>query len=189
MLIETSASTASSWKRSRTSRAARAAPAEAQRLASCVLDQRVSAGERPVRVVRGEGEREALQIAGAGGVVGGARAVGGAGQGGDVRGGALAAGGDTAARAGSQLAQQLVQAPALTRHVMAGGGGQALERAGAIGDRAPAVSVQAAGAPAQVRMGGPAVDRDRRLRGVGGGRAGHGGDVVDQGAVGVVADR
>ena len=48
---------------------------------------------------------------------------------------------------------------------------------------------QAAGAAVQLGAGGAAVDRDRGLGGVGRGRAAHGGDVVDQRPVGVVADR
>ena len=57
------ARTRSSWKRTDTARAARAAAALVTSAPSSVLDQRVAAGERALGVVGGERQRQALEVA------------------------------------------------------------------------------------------------------------------------------
>ena len=66
---------------------------------------------------------------------------------------------------------------------------QLREGARAPEDRAAAVVAQTAGALGERPAGGQAVDRDRRLGGVGGRRAAHGGHIVDERPVRVVTDR
>src|SRR5581483_10265907 len=88
-------------------------------LAGAVLDQRVPAGQRAVGVMRGEGQREPVKLALAGGATRGTPPLGCTGYGDRLPGGMLAGRFDPAPRARSQLAGQLMQPPALADDVVA----------------------------------------------------------------------
>ncbi len=172
-------------------------------------DQRVAAFERALGVVAVDSPRERVdatavggerrgragvdrpcrgdQLAASGGVGGGERAAlardderMGAGE--------LNALSDPAVGRGADLAQQLVQAGALVAQRARRRSRAGREAMGAAGNgRGRGARGQARGG-AHMRAGGVDVELHERLGGVGRGRAGDGGDVVDQRAVDLVAD-
>ena len=199
-----SAPTAPSSKRSADAPAARAAAAEVTRLAGGVLDERVAALQRALRVVRGERQREPLQPL-ARRARRRRRAPCDRARARAVRCRARSPASRRPARR-AQLAQVLVQPRPLAGDVLGRRARQPRERlrAGSSArgrgrraasrgdDRRPrdgAAAVHAAGAArAQPRPRLGAVHGHGGLGGVGRGRAAQRRDVVDQRAVGVVAD-
>ena len=158
-------------------------------LAGAVLDERVAAGEDHVGRVRREGEGEPLEVAATAGRAGPAARARRASRVRPAR-PARSSSARTRRRALARSSRSvLVQRPALPGHVLPGRPREARERARPVDHGAAAVAVEAPRRAHELGPGARAVDAGRGLGGVGRGRAAHGGDVVEQRAVGVVADR
>ena len=175
-----------------------------------VLDERVAALQRPLRVVGGEREPEPVErlrppgergvgapaerravgpraLAAAAGAVGGRRCA--ALQHDGVAAERALLGDEAAPGARAQLAQVLVEPRPVPGDVVGGGAREPRQRAGAVDDRAAALALEPPGEAVQRRPRRAAVDGDGGLGGVGRRRARDGRDVVDQRPVRVVADR
>ena len=152
-----------------------------------VLDQRVSAGQRALGIVRGEGERELFELPPAFGLSrpGGARRA--APEHEEVHAGEGTSFLDAALGAGAELAQLLVEMAVVAGDVLSRRPGHVAERAGTVENRPAAMAMEPAPAGGELRPRLAAVDRDGGFGGVCRSRAADGGHVVDQRSVGVVA--